>query len=112
MDNERIFLCYAGIIIFLILAVFGFFKLIDFNRQVAEEIELREISYKISSSYTNLQEKKDMSCFVNLEFEIDQKKVKLFLDEDMNTVTCGEQIVQFTHYALKSPFTLDVIEYP
>ncbi|MGE7983671.1 hypothetical protein [Solibacillus sp. NPDC093137] len=108
MDRDRIFLCYSGIIALIIMLIFGTFTIND----VKEDAELRETSIKIRNNYLILQDKKEMGCFLNMEVEMDQKKVKLFLDEDMNIVTCGEQIVQFTHYALKSPFTLEIIEYP
>lgn len=108
MDKDRIFLCYAGVTGLIIMLILRAFTLNDIN----EEIELRDISKNIRSSYAILQEKKDMGCFVNMEFEMDQKKVKLFLDENMNIATCGDQIVRFTHYAMKNPFTLEVIEYP
>lgn len=110
--NDETFIKYLLVVIaFLVIGIATFYY-VDFKKTVEEGKELRNISYGIMSNYTNLQEIKDMSCFVNLEFEVEQKKVKLFLDEDMTTATCGDQIVQFTHYAMKSPFTLEVIEFP
>lgn len=108
MDKDRIFLCYAGITGLIIMLILGAFTI----KNVKEDAELRETLIKIRNNYLILQEKKDMGCFINMEFEMDQKKVKLFLDEDMNIATCGDQIVRFTHYAMKNPFTLEVIEYP
>lgn len=110
--NDETFIKYLLVVIaFLVIGIATFYY-VDFKKQVQEDKELRKISYEIESNYINLQEKKDMSCFINLELEVEQKNAKLFLDEDMTTATCGVQIVQFTHYAMKSPFTLEVIEYP
>jgi|GEM_PF-4628547 len=109
-DNDKDFIKGIFIVLILALIVFLIFQSIQERTELIEEIELKKVSSKIAQNYEVLQSKKDMSCFLIVETNLEKKKVSLFLDENMSIATCGEQIVQFTNYALREPFTLEIIE--